>query len=253
MEPLTAGAAFTDNTGDAVTMETVVSMTASLKKMSSIQEEIFKFVLSGDLEALKQLLAGVEESEESREQNLFGQKDEVGRNALMTASMLGRSDLVRELVAHGAPVNDQTVRGFSALHLTACWGRVDTARTLLELGADLKAETFKGETPVDLSRIYAKTDCIDCLILADAKQDLMSYVNHIKDMINKSDRELTKKEKNICTSNLSAKSDWIQNVKNQTVSDFTAQRRDLEDALQPILSKLSAHSAEMPVKQAGQA
>uniref|UniRef100_A0A3B4ZMY4 Ankyrin repeat domain 45 n=1 Tax=Stegastes partitus TaxID=144197 RepID=A0A3B4ZMY4_9TELE len=199
--------------------------------MSSIQEEIFKFVLSGDLEALKQLLAGVEESEESREQNLFGQKDEVGRNALMTASMLGRSDLVRELVAHGAPVNDQTVRGFSALHLTACWGRVDTARTLLELGADLKAETFKGETPVDLSRIYAKTDCIDCLILADAKQDLILLHVFLVSI----------SAQNICTSNLSAKSDWIQNVKNQTVSDFTAQRRDLEDALQPILSKLSAH------------
>ncbi|XP_022069372.2 ankyrin repeat domain-containing protein 45 isoform X1 [Acanthochromis polyacanthus] len=217
----------------------------------SMQEEIFSCVQSGDLEALKQLLEGVEESEESLEQKLFTRRDEVGRNVLMIATMLGRSDTVRELVGHGAPVNEQTVRGYSALHLAACWGHEDTMRTLLELGADLQAETFRGERPVDLSRTYSRTDCTERLILAEAKQDLMSYIHRVKETIADSEKKLTKEEKNICTRVFSAKSDWIQNVKNPTVSDFTAQRQNFEEALQPVLNKLSALSAETPVKPAG--
>ncbi|XP_023148156.1 ankyrin repeat domain-containing protein 45 isoform X1 [Amphiprion ocellaris] len=221
--------------------------------MSSIQEEIFQCVQSGDLEALKQLLEGVEESQESLELKLFARRDEVGRNVLMIASMLGRSDTVRELVGHGAPVNEQTVRGYSALHLAACWGHEDTVRTLVELGADLQAQTFRGETPVDLSSIYSRTDCTERLILAEAKQDLMSYINRVKETIADSEKKLTKEEKNICAHVFSAKSDWIQNAKNPTVLDFTAQRQDFEEALQPVLNKLSALSAETPVEPTGKA
>lgn len=47
-------------------------------------------------------------------------------------------------------------------------------------------------------------------------------------------------EQNICTRICSAKSDWLHSVKHPTVSDFIAQRKDIEDTLQPILSKLSA-------------
>lgn len=53
--------------------------------------------------------AGV--TEEPPEKDLFGVKDEVGRNALLTACMLGRSAIVRELVRNGAQVDEQTVRG----------------------------------------------------------------------------------------------------------------------------------------------
>lgn len=45
---------------------------------------------------------------------------------------------------------------------------------------------------------------------------------------------------NICTRVCSAKSDWIQSVKNPTVSDFMAQQKDMAETLQPVLSKLSA-------------
>lgn len=47
-------------------------------------------------------------------------------------------------------------------------------------------------------------------------------------------------EQNICSRICSAKSDWLHSVKHPTVSDFIAQRKDIEDTLQPILSKLSA-------------
>ncbi|XP_070701024.1 ankyrin repeat domain-containing protein 45 [Pempheris klunzingeri] len=131
--------------------------------------------------------------------------------------------------------------GYSSLHLAACWGHLETVRTLLELGADTQAKTFRGDRPVNLATRYSHADCADCLILAEAKQDLMSYVAFVKDLICDPERSLTKEEKNICTRACSAKSDWIQsNASNSTVSDFMAQRRDMEDSLQPILSKLSA-------------
>ncbi|KAM6919936.1 ankyrin repeat domain-containing protein 45 [Lycodopsis pacificus] len=167
-------------------------------------------------------------------------KDEAGRNALLTASMLGRSAIVRELVGHGARVDEQTVRGYSSLHLAACWGHLETVRTLLDLGADMQAETFRGERPVDLARTYSRTDCADCLILAEAKQDLTSYVDFVKDLVSDPGRSLTQQEKNICMRACSAKTDWIQGVNNPTVSDFTAQRRDIEDTLRPVLDKMSA-------------
>ncbi|XP_018551421.1 ankyrin repeat domain-containing protein 45 [Lates calcarifer] len=208
--------------------------------MTSIQEEMFKCVLSGDLETLRQYLEGEPVPEEPQERDLFGEKDECGRSALLTASMLGRSAIVRELVRHGARVNEQTVRGYSSLHLAACWGHVETVRTLLDLEADTQAKTFRGERPVDLARRYSKTDCVDCLVLAEAKQDLMSYLTFVKDTINDSERNLTKEEKNICMRLCSSKSDWIHSIKNPTVSDFAAQREDMENTLQPILSKLSS-------------
>ncbi|KAK9539496.1 hypothetical protein VZT92_004598 [Zoarces viviparus] len=204
--------------------------------MTSIQRDVFQCVLSGDLESIKEHF----ERNESQEMDPCGMKDEAGRNALLTASMLGRSAIVRELVGHGARVGEQTVRGYSSLHLAACWGHLETVRTLLDLGADMQAKTFRGERPVDLARTYSRTDCADCLILAEAKQDLTSYVDFVKDLVSDPGRSLTKQEKNICMHACSAKTDWIQGVNNPTVSDFTAQRRDIEDTLRPVLDKLSA-------------
>uniref|UniRef100_A0A3Q3G1R6 Uncharacterized protein n=1 Tax=Labrus bergylta TaxID=56723 RepID=A0A3Q3G1R6_9LABR len=173
--------------------------------MTSLQQDIFNCVLSGDLETIKD--------------GLFGMKDEAGRNALLTASMLGRSAIVPELLRHGALVNEQTVRGYSSLHLAACWGHLETVRTLLELGADTQAKTFRGERPLDLAHRYSKTDCADCLILAGVVT-LQSF---------------------LCLCSVcSSKSDWIQSVRNPTVSDFLDQRQDIEDTLRPILTKLTA-------------
>lgn len=94
-------------------------------------------------------------------------------------------------------------------------------RTLLELGADTQTKTFRGERPLDLARRYSKTDCADCLIFAgevlwlflwrplfchdtlnllvylcaEAKQDLLSHVAFVKDLIADPGRNLTKEEK----------------------------------------------------------
>ncbi|TNN51361.1 Ankyrin repeat domain-containing protein 45 [Liparis tanakae] len=203
--------------------------------MTSTQREVFTRVLSGDLEGLKELLDRDAVAEGSPQTDPCGVTDEMGRNALMTASMLGRSVIARELVDHGASVNERTVRGYSSLHLAACWGHLDTVRVLLELGADPLSQTFTGQRPVDLAMTHCKTDCVDCFLLAEAKRDLASYVDLVMDLVSDPEKSLTKEEK----------TDWIQSVGGPAASDFTAQRRDLEDAVRPVVDRLSARAAEL--------
>ncbi|XP_034411687.1 ankyrin repeat domain-containing protein 45-like [Cyclopterus lumpus] len=208
--------------------------------MTLTQREVFTRVLSGDLEGLKEQLDCDAVAEESQQTDPCGMTDEVGRNALLTACILGRSAIARELVGHGAPVHAQTVRGYSSLHLAACWGHLETVRALLELGADPLAQTFTGQRPVDLARTYCRTDCVDCLLLAEAKQDLTSYVDFVRDLVSDPEKSLTKEEKNFCMRACSSKTDWIQSVGGPTAPDFTTQRRDMEDTLRPVLDRLSA-------------
>ncbi|XP_069366877.1 ankyrin repeat domain-containing protein 45 isoform X3 [Paralichthys olivaceus] len=134
--------------------------------MACVQEQVLSCVVSGDLDTIRQCLQAERDADEPQENRCFSKKDEFGRSALLIASMLGKSDIVRELLRGGAQVNEQTERGYSSLHLAACWGHLETVRTLLELEADTQATTFRGERPSDLARRYSKADCVDCLILA---------------------------------------------------------------------------------------
>ena len=103
--------------------------------MASVQEEIFKCVVSGDLDAIKQCLQA-EREDESQEKDYFSKKDEFGRSALLTAAMLGKSDIVRELVRGGAQVNEQTERGESWVQLFISYG------ILNEIGFCLSRTTY---------------------------------------------------------------------------------------------------------------
>lgn len=218
--------------------------------MSSFQRAVFESVLSGDLEALQRCLER-EAAAESRELDPFGMKDKEGRNALLNACMLGRTAIARELVRHGARVNERTARGeqatwllrrtsfcsillnchfyvflssgYTALHLAACWGHLGIVGTLVELGADLQAKTFRGQRPVDLAQTYSRTQCANCLLTAgvcvcvcaadawwvimsiipdqclyfcaEAKQDLMTYVGFVQDLVSDPESSLTGEEK----------------------------------------------------------
>ncbi|KAG7526869.1 ankyrin repeat domain-containing protein 45 [Solea senegalensis] len=104
-------------------------------KMTSLQEDVFNRVLSADLWGLTKCFESEFDSEESQENNVFDKKDELGRNALLTASMLGRSAIVRELVRHGAQVNKQTVRGVNGVAMATLQSQIfvskkQTATTL---------------------------------------------------------------------------------------------------------------------------
>ncbi|KAL0966043.1 hypothetical protein UPYG_G00290000 [Umbra pygmaea] len=216
--------------------------------MQSIAENsLFQYAWAGNIEGLQKLLKngclpGIEMMEI---ENLLVEKDEMGRNALFAACMLGRSTIVRELVKHGAQVNEITSRGYSPLHCAALWGRLATVKTLVEVGAELQTKNFRGERAMEVASRYSKMDCAEYLTWAEAKQKLQSYITHVRDTIadpEKVQEKLSNEDKNVCTNTCSAKSDWMENAKNPSIQELIEQRRHLEDVIVPILSKLTIQS-----------
>ncbi|XP_026867181.2 ankyrin repeat domain-containing protein 45 [Electrophorus electricus] len=215
-----------------------------MKMQSRAEKTVFSCALEGDAEGLQYLI-----DEESPD--MLRETDDVGRSVLAAACMLDRSGFARELVVkHRADVNAHTARGYSPLHCSAMWGQLDTLKTLLELGADPQAVTFRSERAIDLARRYSRWDCVDYLAWAEAKQSLQASINEVRDILAAPERvqgKLSKEDKNICLNTCSAKSDWIQNVKNPTIQDLEEQKKQLEDVLSPILAKLKAQ-AEAPLR-----
>ncbi|KAM6948255.1 ankyrin repeat domain-containing protein 45 [Aplochiton taeniatus] len=217
------------------------------------QSTIFHYACSGNVKGLQQHFENESiNDDQSSPLNSFKQKDEMGRNALSAASMLGRSAVVRELVKQGAPINQLTSRGYSALHLAALWGHLETVKALMELGADLQLKNFQGERAIEVAARYLKIDCAEYLTWSEAKQDLQSYIAHVRDIIADPDKiqgKLNKEDKNICSNACLTKSDWIQNTSNLTVKDFLDQKKQLEATINPILHKLN--SQPEPTTKAG--
>lgn len=61
----------------------------TVRKMTSIQKEIFDCVLCGDLDSIKAHFEREGFAEETQEQDVFGLKDEGGRNALLNSLYVG--------------------------------------------------------------------------------------------------------------------------------------------------------------------
>lgn len=76
-----------------------------------------------------------------------------GSTPLYRASVQGRADNVRALVAAGADPNAESGTGEEGLPLcaAACWGHVDTVRELLAAGADpnLREDNGSGRTAAE--------------------------------------------------------------------------------------------------------
>lgn len=58
------------------------------------------------------------------------------------------TELVRLLIAHGAPVNARQAEGFAPLHSAAQNGSIEIITDLLQAGADVNARDGEGKTPL---------------------------------------------------------------------------------------------------------
>jgi ankyrin repeat protein len=98
--------------------------------------------------------------------------DHEGVPPLIRATTQGRFDLVRLLVARGAPIDDRDAFGRTALHRAAERGEIEIMDWLIHSGADVAAQTYpEGDTPAHMAagqRCYA---CLDMLLVAGAKID----------------------------------------------------------------------------------
>ncbi|XP_039591569.1 ankyrin repeat domain-containing protein 45 isoform X1 [Polypterus senegalus] len=217
---------------------------SSPKPMDSIEtNKILSCALSGDIEGLMNLYSDAEDPDHVHFKEMLEVKDTMGRSILSQACMLGRYEVVRELVKCGANVNEKTERGYSPLHYAAIWGQMETLKTLLDLGANILAISFNNEKARDAALRYSKMECANYLELEEARQALASYIANVRSIIadpEKVQGKLNKDDKNTTLNLCLSKSDWMQNAKNPTVQDFLEQKKQLEDALIPVFTKLTA-------------
>ncbi|XP_067846901.1 ankyrin repeat domain-containing protein 45 [Heptranchias perlo] len=204
-------------------------------------------VLTGDTENLHKCFEGLDDPNHEKANRLLNIHDDVGRNALHIASMLGHCEVIKELVAQGANVNEKTSRGYTPLHCGAAWGKLDSLKTLVELGASVQESSFRNEKARDIANRYSKTDCTEFLDWAEVKLVLELYINNIQETVadlEKVQGKLTKHDKTIFANACRAKSDWLHSAQNASVQEFQEQKKLLEVTVEPIMTKLTTPSPQ---------
>lgn len=92
-----------------------------------------------------------------------------GMDALMLACYLGRTAVVRELVAAGAVLDRQDMEGHTAMHFAVKSGCVGCLETLIAAGASTEIKTHSGYTPLSLAVAENKFAAARTLISAGAE------------------------------------------------------------------------------------
>lgn len=118
---------------------------------------------SGDVEAVRQLLAGGADVNGTFHDGL---------TALMAAAGSGHVPVIELLVASGADVNAADDHGLTALMMAASRGRVEAVRSLLEIGADVHARStvfpFEGQNALALAAKNGSAEVIGELLARGA-------------------------------------------------------------------------------------
>ncbi len=103
---------------------------------------IWTAVQNGDAEALDRYIAiGAD---------LNVQDTVTGITLLNLAVIERRTEMIRQLLQHGADINMQNSDGGTALHTAAFFGNADAAELLLQNGAEVNVKNNKKFTPLDL-------------------------------------------------------------------------------------------------------
>jgi hypothetical protein len=97
-------------------------------------------------------------------------KDE---SPLMIASIKGRTDLMKALIAKDADVNKT---GWTPLHYAASGQQTDVVELLLEHSAYIDAESPNGSTPLMMAAMYGKESLVSLLLDAGADPSLKNHL-----------------------------------------------------------------------------
>ena len=79
------------------------------------------------------------------------------RAPIIIASQSGRTEIVKELLAHDADPNIRTKDGDTALHRAAHMGRLEICQALIDAGADPNARDKRDKRPIDLLRHFTRS------------------------------------------------------------------------------------------------
>jgi ankyrin repeat protein len=99
--------------------------------------------------------------------------DKTGLTALMSASFIGHTDVILELIARGAEIEQRDKQGYTALMFASNGGRAAAVRALLEAGANSNATDDQGSTPLMFASQHAHDEVVAILLRAGANPDVV--------------------------------------------------------------------------------
>jgi ankyrin repeat protein len=82
---------------------------------------------------------------------------------LGSALAVGRNDIARTLIDHGADVNVKAENDTSPLHTAAARGNLEAATLLLQHGANINATTKDGKTAISYAEERNHPDMVEFL------------------------------------------------------------------------------------------
>ncbi|XP_078605725.1 ankyrin repeat domain-containing protein 45-like [Branchiostoma floridae x Branchiostoma japonicum] len=209
--------------------------------------------LSGEVSRLCRALDDEEDPYHPEIQERLNERDLEGKSPLDMASMLGRDNVVKELLVRGADPNIATPRGYTALHRAASWGKLACVKILVQFQADLQKRTHHGERAREIAVRYAMDDCVQYLDRQEARQTLKSYVASMRETLADPEKmgaaKLTKEEKTSTNAALTEKEQWLENTTDASVQDYLDKKSELEQQMETVMLKISGQVPETPASK----
>src|SRR5437867_3024831 len=96
---------------------------------------------------------------------------------LLVAARNGHAEIVRLLIAHGAPPDSANAMGETALYLAAEYGHDDVIKALIAAHASVDARAKGNLTPLDVATMYGRFGAVKLLLAAgaDANREMEGY------------------------------------------------------------------------------
>lgn len=204
---------------------------------------------------LERLLKSFEDDSDPYKESineLINERDDDGKSPLDLAACFGRTDICRELLSRGADLTSVTDKGYCPLHHAAAWGRVGVLKVLVEFSANLQQRNTHGERARETAARYNQTQCVDFLDWAEAKVNLVEYIRLCQESVTdpeKAGGRVSKEEKTLVLSSCKEKTEWLDVTVDASTRDLISQRQALEEAVAPVMVKLSEPPPEKPEKK----
>ncbi|XP_031573896.1 ankyrin repeat domain-containing protein 45-like [Actinia tenebrosa] len=206
-------------------------------------KELFDYAIKGDIESIRQLFDDPESIFVTDPATVLNKRDKDGKSPMDMAAMLGRAEVIRELIERGADVNSRTKKGYTALHRAACWNRMDCLRILIANDADLQLRNIHGERARESAARYNNTSCVELLDIAEAQKELKQLITSTKEIIADPEKNMgrfTRDDKQSGNRYCDEKNEWLEaNRNSSTLEEVLKQKKEFDELLQPILDKLT--------------
>ncbi|CAK4491658.1 unnamed protein product [Aphanomyces euteiches] len=97
-------------------------------------------------------------------------QNKLGKTPLIEAAWKGNFDVVKDLLAHGAAVDQADWNGYTPLHWASSYGNLDVVNELLAHGATVDPINKNDETPLHQAASKGEVDIVERLLDGDANR-----------------------------------------------------------------------------------